>query len=291
VSRTKDPRQFFKLLDRLGIPHPSIAYAPPPDPSEWLMKRVGGSGGGHIAPALLAGAPEPNCYFQRRAPGRAVGVSFLGDGRRAFLLGFSEQWVSRESDSESFRFGGLLQPAVLSRQIGREVPGVLDALVRELGLVGLNSLDLMVDGDDFAVLEVNPRPGANLDIFDGADPAGLFGLHVEACHGRLPQRWTPPAAATAMSVVYAERPLQVPLDVAWPAWVADRPAPGASIAAGAPICTVLAAAATPEYVRRTVASRASDVLSTLLDGATDSSGTALRPRLPARHSDESGHAL
>jgi uncharacterized protein len=158
-----------------------------------------------------------------------------------------------------------LQPAAISKRVGDAIPAALDGLVRELGLVGLNSLDLIVDGDDFHILEVNPRPGANLDVFDRADPAGLFGLHVAACEGRLPERWTPPPQATAMSVLYAERPLWVPRRPSWPAWVADRPAPGARIAAGAPICTVLAAGPSCAAVRDAVAARTAQVFSRLHD--------------------------
>jgi len=262
VARTKNPQEFFALLDRLGLPYPAIAYSPPADPAGWLMKRVGGSGGGHVAPAGVGAAPNGGCYFQRRMAGLPVGASFLANGRSALLLGFSEQW----SSPESFRFGGLLQPAAIGARVAAAIPAALDGLTRELGLVGLNSLDLIVDGDAFHILEVNPRPGANLDVFDGADPAGLFGLHVAACEGRLPERWTPPAQATAMSVLYAERPLRVPRPVSWPTWVADRPAPGARIEAGAPICTVLAAAPSRAAVREAVAARTAQVFSRLLDG-------------------------
>jgi len=262
VARTKDPKHFFALLDRLGLPYPAISFSPPADPAGWLRKRVGGSGGGHVEPARAGAAPEGGCYFQRRMGGRPMGASFLADGRSALLLGFSEQW----SSPGSFRFGGLLQPAAIGARVAAAIPAALDGLTRELGLVGLNSLDLIVDGDDFHILEVNPRPGANLDVFDGADPAGLFGLHVAACEGRLPERWTPPAQATAMSVLYAERPLRVPRPIAWPAWVADRPAPGARIETGAPICTVLAAAPSRAAVREVVAARTAHVFSRLLDG-------------------------
>ncbi len=41
-----------------------------------------------------------------------------------------------------------------------------------------------------------------------------------------------------MSVVYAESLIQVPGDISYPAWLADRPAPGARIEPGAPVCTV-----------------------------------------------------
>jgi len=261
VARTKNPQEFFALLDRLGLPYPAISYAPPSDPAGWLMKRIGGSGGGHVEPARAGMGPNGGCYFQRRMAGRPVGASFLADGRSALLLGFSEQW----SAPGSYRFGGLLQPAAISPRTADAVPAALDALTCELGLVGLNSLDLIVDGDDFHILEVNPRPGANLDVFDGADPAGLFGLHVAACEGRLPRHWTPPPQATAMSVLYADRALRVPRQLSWPAWVADRPAPGQRIEAGAPICTVLAAAPSPAAAHAAIAARTAHVFSELND--------------------------
>lgn len=265
IARTKDPRNFFGLLDRLSIPYPEISYTLPSDAAGWLMKRVGGSGGGHVEPARAGTVPGSGCYFQRRVDGRSIGVSFLADGRSAFLLGFSEQWSSPKPGSDSYRFGGLLQPAEVGTRVADALPPVLAALARELRLVGLNSLDLIVDGDAFHVLEVNPRPGANLDIFDGGDPDGLFGLHVAACDGRLPRQWTPPSNATAMAVLYAERALQVPMPIAWPAWVADRPAAGARIEPGAPICTVLAAEPSPDAVREAIAARKAFVFAQLRD--------------------------
>ncbi len=271
IARTKDPRVFFGLLERLSIPYPEISYKLPPDPAGWLTKRIGGSGGGHVESARTGAAPGSACYFQRRTSGRSIGVSFLADGRSAFLLGLSEQWSSPKAGSESYRFGGLLQPADISERVADALPAVLDALVRELSLVGLNSLDLIVDGDAFFVLEVNPRPGANLDIFDGGDRIGLFGLHVAACEGRLPRQWTPPSKATAMSVLYADRPLQVPVHVVWPAWVADRPAPGARIDGGAPICTVLAAEPSRHAVREAIAARTAFVFAQLRDADHGSS--------------------
>jgi len=263
VARTKDPQYFFGLLDRLGIPHPAVSFAAPADARGWLLKHSGGAGGGHVMPAGAGAGAKAGRYFQRRAPGRPIGVSFLANGERALVLGCSEQWIAPQADTESFRFGGLLQPAGLDRRVAREILPLLDALVCALGLVGLNSLDMMVEEESMAVLEINPRPGANLDIFDDGDPAGLFGLHVDACAGHLPQRRSGPKTVTAMSVVYADRARQVPVDLVWPAWVADRPLPGARIAEGWPICTVLAAEPSADAARRTITERVDHVLAAL----------------------------
>lgn len=263
VARCKDPKEFFGLLAKHRIPHPEIRFTAPPDPRGWLTKRTGGSGGSHVRPADTIPEAVTERYYQRRAEGGACGASFLADGRRALLIGVGEQWTAARADATSFRFGGMLQPATLDAGIVRQLPSILDTLTAELGLVGLNSLDLIVDGDRFAVIEVNPRPGANLDIFDGADPEGLFGHHLAACEGRLPTRWQPTRSATAMAVVYAERACRVPADLVWPDWVADRPAPGARIECEAPVCTVLASARGAAAVRETIDARVAEVLARL----------------------------
>lgn len=270
VARVKDPRAFFSLLARLGIPCPETSFTVPSDPSGWLAKRVGASGGSHVAPAAQATEERVGRYYQRRVAGRPIGVSFLADGRRATILGYSEQW-HWTGGGASFLFGGALQPAEVSSHIVRDLPVALDALVAALGLVGLNSLDMMVDHDSFAVIEVNPRPGANLDIFDGPATPPLFELHLRACAGDLPAPAAPgdKRGASAMAVVYAIRDCAVPDDIDWPDWVADRPAPGARIDRGAPACTVLARAATAGTVRALADERVAMVLSWLDPAAAD----------------------
>ena len=57
-------------------------------------------------------------------------------------------------------------------------------------LAGLNSVDFLVADDAVWLLEINPRPGATLDIFE-PDGGSLFALHVQACGGVLPERVVP----------------------------------------------------------------------------------------------------
>ncbi len=262
----KDPGQFFPLLDRLGLPHPEIRAEPPAVSDGWLVKSVGGAGGGHVLPLggrpTMAGAH----YYQRRVAGRPVSCLFLADGRDAALLGWSEQWPE-PVPAHPFRFGGGVQPASVPARVAGQIRAALAPLSAATGLVGLNSVDLMLaDDGGFNVLEVNPRPGASLDIFDGEGAGALFAHHVAACEGGLKGGWRPPARATAMSVVYADRLLSVPFGMSWPAWLADRPAPGAAIEPGAPVCTVMAVAADPAAARRLARARNHGVLRALAAG-------------------------
>ena len=147
------------------------------------------------------------CYFQRvwRGSGRRVVPR-----RRAprVLLGFSEQWSSPD-DQLSLR-----RPAAAGRdQRARRRcdSGALDGLIARTRTGRDSTVSISSStATNFHILEVNPRPGANLDVFDGADPAGLFGLHIAACEGPPARALDAPPQATAMSVLYAERPLRVP---------------------------------------------------------------------------------
>ena len=225
------------------------------------MKRIGGAGGSHIR---LAGGVESatGTYYQRHTAGRPVSALIAGDGKCGRLLGFSEQWPSPDRAAQPFRFGGAAQPAIVPPAVVTAISAALDPLVHASGLRGLASLDLLVGDDGFVVLEINPRPGATLDIFDGAGDSSLFALHVASCDGRLPERWHPPAAARALQVVYADQPLELTARQ-WPDWVADRPRPGTRIGRGDPLCTVLAEAPTAAAARQLLAERRSRILDAL----------------------------
>lgn len=259
LARIKDPAVFAARLARLGIPHPPVATSRPAIANDWLVRRAGASGGGHIRPANGETAPGPGHYYQKRAAGQPISALFLAADGRALSLGFSAQW----RDGGSFRFGGLARPADLTRDIEAELTRAVEAVAADFGLVGLNSADFLLRARDFDLLEVNPRPGASLDAFDTGAGVGLFTLHCEACDGLLPRGWRPAAGATAIAVVTARRRSRVPRGFTWPDWSADRPAAGVSVEVGAPVCTVLAGAETAARARALVEARAGRILGAL----------------------------
>src|SRR5262249_10321688 len=134
-------------------------------------------------------------------------------------------------------------PALIAPDLAQALVQAVERLGQALPLVGLNSADFLVDGDEFRLLEINPRPGATLDIFEPPE-GSLFALHIAACEGEL--AGTPPRldGARAAAIVYVERAIASFPALRWPDWVADRPQPGTAIKAGEPLCTVHAAGAT-----------------------------------------------
>jgi len=261
VAAAKDPLAFAAVLARLGLPHPPTTRAPPGG-DDWLIKPVGGSGGRHIAPAGAAAA-RAGAYFQRRVAGRAVSAAFLADGRSAQVIGFTEQWAAGDAASP-FRYGGCAGPVRLSPALGAGIEAACQAITAALGLVGLNSLDLLVDGERFHVIEVNPRPGATLDIFDGLGGLSLWQLHLDAVAGRLPSiSHDAPAETRAAAVIYASDRIVIPPAMTWPAWTADRGTAGTVIDRGEPVCTVRARAATAIAARAHAERRGARLLAQL----------------------------
>ena len=262
VARIKDPTFLAALCRRCGIPHPDTRPDLPNDAAGWLAKRSGGAGGTHIR--IVAGertAPEAY-YFQRRVSGDPVSALVLADGHSAMVLGFSAQWSS-PAPEQPFRYGGAVQPAPLTRATAGALTGAVQQLTSLISLVGLNSFDFLVDGREFHLLEINPRPGATLDIFEPRGGASMFAMHVEACRGILPD--TPPTygRAAASAIVYADRDIPRIPSLSWPGWVGDRPIAGSSISAQSPLCTVFASAATAALARKLVDRRARAILARL----------------------------
>jgi uncharacterized protein len=265
VARVKDPCALAALCREGDIPHPDTIPSPPREPNGWLVKRKGGAGGSHVASASAQNLPSDGFYFQRAMRGVPISALFLADGRRAVMFGFSRQWASPTAQ-RPFRYGGAVRPAALVPAMADALAAAVHRLMQAVPLVGLNSADFLVDGEEFRLLEINPRPGATLDVFEPTE-GSLFALHVAACEGRL--NGAPPRldGARAAAIVYAERDIVSVPAAQWPNWAADRPVPGTAIKAGEPLCTVMAAAATAAAAKARVDERLAMVLA-MVPGST-----------------------
>jgi uncharacterized protein len=251
VRLLKDPRSFFGLLEHLGLPCPETRTTRPATADGWLVKRIGGAGGGHVQSLGQATPVAPNVYYQRRVDGRPCSVLLLADGRSARVVGWSEQWPAGGSASRPYLYGGAVA-------LGQPPPGVAEplceaapGLVEASGLRGLFSIDFMYAAGGFQVLEVNPRPSATFELHEGAE--SLLRAHIRACRGELPngplQR---PGRARAHALLYADYGLRIAAAVRWPDWTADRPLPGTLVDTGQPVCTIRAEGPDSASARRLV---------------------------------------
>jgi uncharacterized protein len=236
INKVKNPEMLSAICGNLAIPFPEFSLTKPPNPAGWLAKRIGGAGGGHIT---LASQPAGHTvYYQRRVPGIPTSLLFLADGISSTAVGFSMQWALGTAN-RPYRYGGAVQPAALAPHMADLLTSAVDRLVAASSMVGLNSADFHVDGERFWLLDVNPRPGATLDIFEPPE-GSLFACHIAACAGKLTAAPRYLAGAKAAAIVYAEDDVSSVPVLDWPNWTADRPQPGITIKAGEPLCTVYA---------------------------------------------------
>jgi predicted ATP-grasp superfamily ATP-dependent carboligase len=253
VRGVREPQRWFELLDEVGAPHPAVRFDnAPTDPTGWLVKSSGGSGGWHIRAWRPGLAMTVGDYFQRYSIGRPASALFLADGRTARIIGW--QWQRLASSAElPWRYGGVIAAPDMSRALRERVASVCSAIVERIPIRGLASLDFAVDGDRFAVFELNPRPTASVALYPEHD---FLNLHILAAAGATTNIETteiPDIAGEA--VLYATKSLSIAASFAWPRWCSDIPDSESRIAAGQPICTVRASAATPQAVEATLMRR------------------------------------
>lgn len=241
----KEPSSFFTELDELSIAHPATQASPPANPDGWLTKRIGGSGGRHIRTCEATTTEHRRRYFQKQLSGERLSVGGVFGSDRAHLA-LTRQWIT-PSPEQPFRFGGAVSMPDVAAGLRHKFESAALGVASAFRIVGMASFDFIVSDGTPHLLEVNPRPGASLDVLD--DSAGsLFRAHLAACLGNTQSGQQPeqPQTARAMAILHADRgPLTLGM-TPWPAWSADRGPPGTFIPKGTPLASVFAHAATAD---------------------------------------------
>jgi uncharacterized protein len=215
----------------------------------WLRKpRLGGGGRG--VRRWAGGRLRPTEILQRRVAGLSCSAVAIGDGRRAVVLGLTEQ-LHRPP---GVQWTGNLTPPRLPGSELTELDGQLGAVCTEVaarfGVRGAFGVDAIWDRRHAWVLEVNPRPTAGLELFG----PGSFEAHVRGARGLgLPTPGTAPTTCARVKLVlFAAHDLRAPDPGWWPAdLVRDIPHEGETIKRGAPVCTLVSATSgEPELAAR-----------------------------------------
>ena len=261
------PREWFGVLDELGIAHPDVAWGQAPGEGRWLAKRAASSGGMHVrelAPGQLL--PGEDWHAQRRLDGRCCSMLFLADGARARAIGFNRLLPATAAAPGPFAWSGATAPVALAGSLRHAVVQAGQSLTRRLGLRGLCGLDFVCNDSGWQLLELNPRPTATVELWDIHGMPPLLGCHLRACAGMLPDGPMHAGGAHALAVAYASHNLQVPEHAQWPAWCRDLPPPGQRIQTGTPLCTVHARHVAPARAAALAAARAAGIERRLLTG-------------------------
>lgn len=292
VAKVKNAASFFSQLSTLKIPFPAVfdRHSLPNEVDvRYVCKVDGGSGGQQIG--WLDGVADAckyeyfdhkHAYFQAYIKGLPVSVLFMVGHhvlrkdkawqKPVLLIGLNEQWVESPT---SFKFGGAVSGIELSARVKKNIVDIVARIAQSFDLLGLNSIDLIVNDEAVYVLEVNPRLSATFGLYakDWVDQHNidLIDLHFQVCcQSRQADQHALSAAnqllmdcaikthaqdglkkANALAVVYAERDCEIKDAINWPEWVVDRPNAlsnmqrnkqlvGVPFKVGMPICSVIA---------------------------------------------------
>ncbi|NOT71668.1 MAG: ATP-grasp domain-containing protein [Hyphomicrobium sp.] len=244
LTACKDPKIFFPVLDELGIAHPETRMTPPDNCEGWITKRIGGSGGRHIRDCTATSRAKPRRYFQKRIEGTRISVSaIVADG---IATDMTRQWCS-PAPGQPYQYGGAVSVPYSDTPDQLQMLMAVDQLARGLELRGLVSFDFIVANGTAYLLEINPRPGASLDVIDTVE-GSRFHAHVAACRDGKLDQWggSSTGLAKAAAILHAGRGALTLGPTNWPEWTADRGAPGTHVPAGAPLATVFGEAETPD---------------------------------------------
>jgi uncharacterized protein len=251
VLRVKDPTYWSAVLDQLGLKYPETTLEYPLKAGGWLAKRKGGSGGWHVH---LATAPSGDDWFyQRRIEGPTYSVLFLADGRHAHIIGFNQQWSYGEVGGYGFGYAGAVSNPELPQSVRKELSEAVAQLTKIFELRGLNGVDFVLGCDSRPyLLELNPRPTATVELWDGDWADGLVAAHIRACDGMLPDRYPESASVRGHAVVYAHSTFVVPDCLDLPGWCQDIPRSGSVVQIGQPFCSVFVEGTHSESVRNLI---------------------------------------
>jgi uncharacterized protein len=230
-----------------------------PDPDRrWLIKPLSSGGGHGIAFLHDKQMLSEKCMLQEFLPGRPCSISFVANGRECVVLGITEQLIGmHQFSSQDFRYCGNLLPCPEAIDSRMGIP-ILDQarrlasfLTKEYGLVGVNGMDVIFQGDRICLTEVNPRYSASMELIERAYGLPVFQLHARAIlDGALPDfalenSWTE-NKFFGKAILFAEEDTIAPNTDSWLAeGLHDVPVTGERLLKGGPICTILAAR--PDY--------------------------------------------
>jgi predicted ATP-grasp superfamily ATP-dependent carboligase len=236
--------------------------------------------------AYLPVSLSPCPVYQRRIEGTLCAAAFVAAAGKAELLGVTRQLVGeRWLGAHGFQYAGSIGPWPVA-------PAVLD-MIRRVGfvvaerfeLIGLFGVDIVLDGQQVWVLEVNPRYTASVEVVERATGVQAIAEHAAACGG-LPiakvgaEASSPPvgvgddpahriAQVHGKAILFAKRNVVISKHfgetalaessrLPWPT-LADVSPPGTLIEIGRPILTLFADGTSTDDVEQRLKYRATEL--------------------------------
>lgn len=280
LAKVRDPLSLAALLKagrqqgRMAMPR-TCESSVSLDPSvRWLRKPRRGAGGSEIRFATAEDRENggPDVVLQEYVAGTPVSVAFVSGRQPTDWLGMTRQLVG-----ETWLHARPFQHCGNVGLHWSSMPGMCDAsklqlwIERSIPLRGPWGIDFIDDGATHHVLELNPRYPASFEIFEFRKGVAFL-AHLDG--SQIVPRWkvpAPPKVLIGKAIYYAPHAVTVPASAPWDealatctdVWrrpdFADIPHAGDAIAAGHPVCTIFAEAATEDACVAKLKARAAEL--------------------------------
>ncbi len=258
------PQTFFLILNEENIPFPEVAFNKTAIcDKNWLIKDSMSTGGIEVSNIKEHVLESDTMYFQKKVDGQVISITFIANGFDIYPLGFNTLWTEELSDQHAYIYAGAINQTNLSAEVKNEILKYASILTVKLNLYGLNCIDCIVNQDDVYILEINPRIPATFELYE-TKSGEILKQHIKACvEATLPHHELTPLLR-AHAIVYAPTQIQIPNEMQWPLWTADRPHAGEEINQYGPICSVFAGGKNMAQARDMIHTRKQTILNKIL---------------------------
>lgn len=210
----------------------------------FIMKPIFSSGGIGIKKFENTGDEFhfSEIILQERIQGHDISASVLSTGKEVETIFTSKQILGSAElgQMEPFGYCGNLAPYL-------DDPGIKEIaedVVTHFRLKGSNGVDMVYDGEDIHIIEVNPRFQGTFECGELLLGINMVDAHIKACEGILIETKPPKGFAVKMIVFARERSIVGDLNFIG---VHDIPDENVIIEKGEPVATVIKTGETVEH--------------------------------------------
>jgi predicted ATP-grasp superfamily ATP-dependent carboligase len=219
--------------------------------------------------------------FQRRIDGVPCSAVFTAIDGASVLIGVTRQLIGETwLGARGFQYCGSIGQLPVAESVRSTIEQIGQVLTEEFELTGLFGVDVVLDGDNVWIIEVNPRYTASVEICERATGIDAITAHVAGISHVPIDRLIASSVASPrthgkatlfakrdieISPVFAEMSLAEALRTPWPT-LADVSPAGTRVEVGRPILTVFAEGSDADDVELRLRQRALELEQLLYGG-------------------------
>ena len=156
-------KSFFKELRKQKINFPRVSKQPKKN-GKWLIKEYQSYGGTKVKLYTSSKYINKNAYLQKFINGDLVSVQFFVENQNVEILSICDQ-ITKKSKKGLFLIKSLVTKKIKTN-LSKKIHSLVKKVSKTFSLKGINNLDLIMQGENFFLLEVNPRPGLSTNILN-----------------------------------------------------------------------------------------------------------------------------